>query len=188
MQSDGYKKIMWGILLAGLHINIGNYQVIPSFIGYFIILIGIKSLYRSVGESYFSIQKSALFLTVLSVAGWIGSALLYGYAPIITQLYYVCFALIELIFYADLMNTSVKLLKESHLIPQADKLRKSRVSFIKSSMAVILLGLITILVPILTYPAIMLSFILKIWLSILMQNMSVMELNVAPVAPTKMTE
>lgn len=42
--NNGYKKIFWGFVFATFHINLGAIQIVPTFIGYIIIYLGIEKI------------------------------------------------------------------------------------------------------------------------------------------------
>lgn len=179
MVSSGYKKIVWGILISGLHINIDiglfAVQIIPSFIGYIILYLGIKELNEQAGLEYMGkLKKDALRLFILSVCLWI-FGFFFGYSGIIPKGIGVCFYLVELLLYGDLLNKSVKYYKETGREKYADTLRKNRMSFIKAFMALLVLHLISMIPkvgPYFEYACLTLMFMAKIWLTLMIQKLS----------------
>ncbi len=179
MVSSGYKKIVWGILISGLHINIDigifAVQIIPSIIGYIIIYMGIKELHEQAGLEYMEkLKKDALRLVILSGVFWI-YGFLFGYSMALSKGMAICFYLVELLLYGDLLNKSVKYYKETGREKEADKLRKSRMSFIKAFIALLVLHLVGMIPQVamyVEYPCLTLMFMAKIWLTLMIQKLS----------------
>lgn len=179
MVSSGYKKIVWGILISGLHINIDigifAVQIIPSIIGYIILYLGIKELHEQVGLEYMEkLKKDARRLVILSGLFWI-YGFLFGYSLAISKGIAVCFYLVELLLYGDLLNKSIKYYKETGREKNADRLRKSRMSFIKAFIALIALHLVAMIPQVavyLEYACLTLMFMSKIWLTLMIQKLS----------------
>jgi hypothetical protein len=46
MMEQGYKKIFWGFLITIFDINFGHINILPDFIGYFIMGLGIFNVYE----------------------------------------------------------------------------------------------------------------------------------------------
>ncbi len=179
MVGSGYKKIVWGILISGLHINIDvgifALQILPATIGYFIIYLGVKQLHEEAGLEYMEkLKKDAMRLTILSAALWI-YGFIFGYTLAISKGIAVCFYLIELLFYGDLLNKSVKYFKENGMEKEADRLRKNRMNFIKAFMALIalhLVGMIPAAAFYVEYACLTLMFMAKVWITIMIQKLS----------------
>lgn len=185
MVSSGYKKIIWGILISGLHINIDiskfAVQIIPSIAGYIVLYMGIKELYEQAGLDYMEkLKKDALRLVILSGLFWI-YGFLFGYSMVLSKGIAICFYLVELLLYGDLLNKSVKYYKETDREKAADRLRKSRMSFIKAFLALLVLHLIAMIPQVaiyLEYPCLTLMFMAKIWLTLMIQKLSWDNVNV----------
>lgn len=178
MVGAGYKKIIWGILISGLHINIDisvlSVQIIPSIIGYIILFMGIKQLCDDAGLEYMEkLKKDALRLVILSAALWVYGAL-FGYVSALSKGIMICFYLIELLLYADLLNKSVKYYKETDREKEADFLRKNRLKFAKAFLALIglhLVGMIPQAAIFVEYACLTLMFMAKVWLTIMIQRL-----------------
>lgn len=178
MIGSGYKKIFWGILISGLHINIDigifAVQILPAFIGYFIIFQGVKELHEVCGLEYMEkLKKDALRLTLLSVGCFV-YGLIFGYNLAISKGIMVLFYLIELLFYGDLLNKTVKYYKENNKEKEADKLRTNRMKFIKAFLALLVLHLVSMIpqVAMFTeYACLTLMFMAKIWLTMMINKL-----------------
>lgn len=179
MVGSGYKKIVWGILLSGLHINIDvgifALQILPSTIGYIVLYLGIKELYEQAGLEYMEkLKKDALRLVILSAVLWI-YGFLFGYNLAISKGICICFYLVELLLYGDLLNKSIKYYKETGRESAADRLRKNRMNFIKAFMALLALHLVAMIPQVamyLEYACLTLMFMSKVWLTIMIQKLS----------------
>lgn len=74
----GYEKIFWGLLISIFDINLGPINILPDFIGYFILGSGIYKLYEEFVCKEFKIANSlANFLMVYSL---FMSVLNYGFS------------------------------------------------------------------------------------------------------------
>lgn len=181
MVGNGYKKIVWGILISGLHINIDimggrfSMQIIPAVIGYIILYLGIRELNEDAGLEYMQkLKNDAMRLVILSAALWL-YGFLFGYISAVSKGISICFYLVELLLYGDLLNKSVKYYKETGREKEADRLRKNRMSFIKAFMALLALhlaGMIPAVAPYVEYACLTLMFMAKVWLTIMIQKLS----------------
>ncbi len=179
MVGSGYKKIVWGILISGLHIvvnvGIGEAQIIPSAIGYFILYLGLKVLHENAGLEYMEkLKKDGLRLLIISIAIWI-YGFVFGYELVLSKAIMLLFYLVELLLYGDLLNKSVKYYKETNREKEAGILRKSRMTFIKAFMALIVLhmvGMIPQVAAYVEYSCLTLMFMAKVWLTIIIQKLS----------------
>ncbi len=177
--SKGYNLMKWGILLSGLHINIhtavGGLQIIPSFIGFAMVAYAINMMYKAGGARYFEkLKKDAVTVTVAAVVLFVWG-LLFGYVLVVSQAMTIIAFLIELLMYADLLNMTVRLYKDNNEIKSADKLRTDRITFIKAGMGLAILhaaAMIPALNQWLNYSCVTLMFVYKIWLSLILQNVS----------------
>ncbi len=172
--ADSYKLIMWGILITAAHITVGRFQILPAFIGHILIFVAINKLQKEVGIEYFaSAQKTAKITMIVSVIYWVWCAVILPYSDILTGCFEIFVFVMEISLFGELLNKTVKLLKENDRVKQADKLRKNRMMFIKfylGVMLVFLLGLIPALDVLRGYPAPTLMLSVKIFLSLIVQN------------------
>ena len=58
MMEKGYKKVFWGFLITIFDINIGSINILPDFIGYFIMGSGIYTLYSEFKNDNFKIANT----------------------------------------------------------------------------------------------------------------------------------
>lgn len=169
-----YKLIMWGILITAAHITVGRYQILPAFIGYMMMYMAISKLYREVGIEYFATSlKTARLTMVASFVYWVWGAVILPYSDVLTGCLEIFIFVLEISFLGEFLNKTVKLLKENDRIKQADKMRKNRMLFIKfylGVMVVFLAGLIPALNVLRGYPAPTLMLSVKIFLSLMIQN------------------
>lgn len=184
MISEGYKKIFWGILLSGFHmdnimIGIFTVQIIPAFIGYYLIYLGVKELCEVCGLEYMEkLKKDGLRLTIFSIGTFV-YGLIFGYGLAISKAIMVLFYLIELLFYGDLLNKTVKYFKENNREKEADKLRGNRMKFIKAFMALIALHLVNMIpqvAPFTEYACLTLMFMAKIWLTLMINKLRLQQM------------
>lgn len=195
MTSSAYKKVMWGILLSGCHLIIGTkyqFQILPAFIGYLLVWLGLREINAEGGKPYYEkVETTALFVLAVSGAGWI-AGIFFGYYTLLSEVCMMAFYLLEWLLYADLLNKSVKLLKEQNRIREADTMRKNRMRVLKLFLGVIVLyGVeivfqvladmdifktnVTLLLP---YAVLSLMLAVKLWISIFLQNLSRYEITI----------
>lgn len=178
MTENAYRKIVWGILLSGLNMNINNIQILPSFIGYALIAYGIWELVQISKQEYYQKElKTIVAIIALSVIGFIGGILI-GYEMLLPQLCQVCFILIEIIFYADFLRETAHVLRDCNRIREADKLKKYRITCIKAGLVISIVRLVTAFIPLIGYLCQSLLLVWKIWLSIYVQNVAQYEINI----------
>ncbi|MBE5940261.1 MAG: hypothetical protein E7266_07675 [Lachnospiraceae bacterium] len=183
--SKGYNLIKWGILLSALHINVSIWifgvQIIPSFIGLIMIAVAIGSMYKAGGARYFkNLKSSSVKLVIVSVIQFV-VGLLFGYENVSGFMNLLSPAMLLLTFlyetmvFADLLNMTVRLYKDNHEIKKADKLRKDRMLYIKLSLVLAViygLSMIPALSIWLNYSCMILTLLMKLWLSLMLQNTS----------------
>lgn len=177
--SSGYKKIMWGVLLSAVHadIAIGMFcvQIIPMFFGFGLVMVGCMELRDQAGLDFMDkAVKTSMTTTGVALATWI-VGMFFSYQLAITQ------ALVALVYvfaigtYGDILNKTIRLYKLEGMEKEADKLRKDRMTFIKIYLAgivVCLLGMIPPLSFIRQYVATGVMFVINLWLSMIIQNIS----------------
>ena len=192
MISSGYHKIKWGILISVIHIYLfGSFEIVPAFIGYFLIMQGVSVICEETGLEYMKpLKAESTRLFLFSCIYWIAGIFL-GYQLALGKLILLVFYLFDVLFFGNLLNKTVKYLKEQMRLDEADKLRKNRMSFVKSYMALIVFFLITLipnamnffdigtvafrdlLATILQYLFITCMLFLKLWLSMIIQKYSI---------------
>lgn len=176
-----YRLIMWGILITAAHITIGRFQVIPAFIGHIMMYMGVSKLYKDVDIEYFEgSYKSARLLMIFSVIYWIWGAVILPYSDILTGMFEIFIFVLEISFFGEMLNKTVKLLKENDRVKLADKMRKNRMLFIKFYLGVMLVFAIS-MIPALDilrgYPAPTLMLSVKIFLSLIIQTAARSQVN-----------
>ena len=137
-----------------------------------------------------SLKAESLRLFILSCVYWITGIFL-GYGLAIQKLILIVFYLFDVLFFGNLLNKTVKYLKESMRLDDADKLRKNRMTFIKCYLALIIFSVIAmipnamgffdigkvafrnLLSSGLSYLSISFMLILKLWLSMVIQKYSI---------------
>ncbi len=172
--AGSYKLIMWGVLITAAHITVGRFQILPAFIGHIMIFVAINKLQKEIGIEYFTTSlKTAKLTMIASLIYWVWGAMILPYSDILTGCFEIFIFVLEISLFGEFLNKTVKLLKENDRIKQADKLRKNRMTFIKfylGVMLVFLVGLIPALNVLRGYPAPTLMLSVKIFLSLMIQN------------------
>lgn len=192
MISNGYNMIKWGILISVLHIYLfGSFEVLPAFVGYFLIMGGMNTICDETKLDYMkSLKMESTRLFLFSCIYWIVGIFL-GYQLVLGKLIMVIFYLFDVLFFGNLLNKTVKYLKENMRLDEADRLRKNRMTFVKAYMGLIIFYCITMLPNLMTflhigsgtvinmlstllqYIFISLMLLLKLWLSMMIQKYSI---------------
>lgn len=172
--ADNYKLIMWGVLISAAHIIIWRFQILPAFIGYIMVYIGISNLFKKTGIKYMKgAVKSAGLVMIVSIVHWIFGAFVLPYTNALTQCIELLVFVLELSLLGEFLNKTVKLLKENDKVSYADKMRKNRMLFIKFYIAVVAVYALS-MIPKLDFlglyaaPTLMLS--VKIFVSLILQT------------------
>jgi hypothetical protein len=72
----GYNNITLGLILATFHINLGTLQIVPTFIGWIIVAMGVDSLLKPEGQALMNKSKKlSEALIITSLLGLIMTAL-----------------------------------------------------------------------------------------------------------------
>ncbi|MBR0599155.1 hypothetical protein [Sinanaerobacter chloroacetimidivorans] len=113
---EGYRIIFWGIFITTFHINIGPLQILPNFLGYFLIFMGIKSLMEEfTSEDLIKAKTTALLLGIYSLIAGVLDLVLSdsrgAFLPVV--LLPVVAAMLELFLFYYLFRGSAVFLKES---------------------------------------------------------------------------
>lgn len=182
----------WGILLSVIHIPVnGMFEILPAFVGYFLIMRGMYSISQETKLEYMEpLKAESTRLFIFSIVYWV-TAIIFGYFSALNKLIMVVFYLFDVLFFGNFLNKMVKYFKEKMKLDEADKLRKFRMTFVKSYMALIVFFLVTLiptvlqyvgigsedflgaLADILYYVFISLMMLLKLWLSMIVQKYSI---------------
>ncbi len=116
---SAYRKIFWGLFITAFHINLGNLQVIPAFVGWMIITGAVSELYRE--QPYDVFRKAgycAMTLAGLSFLGFLFQITAYKndylyYMPVVIQI-------IDFLFAYYLLTGGSKCILEENREEEAD--------------------------------------------------------------------
>ena len=191
--ASGYKKIMWGILLSAVHIEIpiGIFmiQILPMFLGFGLVMLVCMELRDKAVLGFFDkALKNALIVSGVALALWVvGMFLSYGLA--LTKGLMAMVHLFAIATYGEILNKTVRLYKLEGMTKQADKLRKDRMTVIKIylvGIVICLLGMIPALDFLNQYVTTSVMFMINLWLSMIVQNIVKEDVTFHP--PTEPTE
>lgn len=114
--SEGHKKIFWGFIFITFHVNLGNVEVLPNFIGYIIICYGIE---KAVKEYEFkSLEQSAKCCSILLFMSFLSLVLIFGIGESITNniffnlIWTNIFNIVEMIMIYKLLCGNSEILKK----------------------------------------------------------------------------
>jgi len=141
---EGYKKIFWGILIATFRVHLGPITILPAFIGWIIVVIGLSQLNRNARGSGFSKAWSiAMILVALNLI--VSLSLLIDVIQIENFLPFSFYPLIgmgiELIFFHGVLRASVDHLDTMGLKEPTEKyIQKDRTFTIVMGITMVLLA------------------------------------------------
>lgn len=108
--NSGYKKIIWGIILSNVHINIDSLTILPIFVGWLIVINGFGDIEESIvpqNRSIINLSLLSLFLMsfVESLVPFLSSELSF---LSLTVLYYpVIYMIVEMTAFHKVLESSV---------------------------------------------------------------------------------
>jgi hypothetical protein len=114
-----YRRIFWGLLITAFHINLGNFQVIPAFVGWMVITGAVNRLYQEQPYDVFrKAGRCSLTIAGLSFLGFFFQ--ITGYQN--DYLYYlsVVIQIVNFLFAYYLLTGGGKCLSEDYRINEAD--------------------------------------------------------------------
>lgn len=191
MVSTGNNLMKWGILISVIHIYVVGFEIIPAFVGYFLIMRGMYSIYEESKLDYMQkLKGESTRLFIFSCIYWI-TGIFFGYSCVPQKMILIIFYLFDVLFFGNFLNKMVKYYKEKMRLAEADRLRKNRMSFIKAYLILIVFFAATMIVNLLNflhigstdfldflfgalqYIFVSLMLILKLWLSMLVQKFTI---------------
>lgn len=139
MSEKAYSNIGLGLILATFHINLGTLQIVPTFVGWILVAMGVDTLVKS--ERQILIHKSKTLsevLVVINLLVLIGSVLVkpIGDSYLIT----IIVSLIELLFIYYFLSGVTEIFKAKGKIQLAiENARISRVYIILHVMGILIM-------------------------------------------------
>lgn len=127
----GYKNIFWGLFFASFHINLGLIKILPTFVAWAIIAVGIEMLYKE--TLYKSLSRAAvlsniavLYTVVTGILSLINPRveLFTAYNLVAT----ISFALLELLIEFYILQGSIEYLDKNgldDLVPEFVKYQRN---------------------------------------------------------------
>lgn len=138
----GYKRIFWGIFIATFSITIGKVTIVPSFIGWIVVLAGLLVLEDHFHKaSLFVPRISTIILIVASIGEWLFPLLINnvaGFFPLL--LYQLVVIIIELVVFHKIITASYDNLNATGQLEAADKyINKDRTYMMLMGISLLLL-------------------------------------------------
>lgn len=140
----GYHKIYWGLIFLSFHINLGPIKVLPPFISWLIILLGVDILRKTYDYSPFkdSVRYIKVLILVTAVGDLISmlqispiyNSIMFSYLPILVMI-------LELIFASKVLEGSIEALRAEDKEGKALLLEYNQGYFIRL-YTIVILGLI----------------------------------------------
>lgn len=135
---QGYEKIFWGFLIAIFDINLGSVNILPDFIGYFILGSGVYKVYEEFESK--DLKTANSLANLLMCYSLIMSVLNYGFSnnligvglnshptkQIIDLVLAIFVSSIILIMAFNIISGTIALYKERELNTEADDLEKTQ--------------------------------------------------------------
>lgn len=121
----GYRRIFLGIVIMTLHVNIGNLEILPRFIGWAVVIAGIVSLkYSQSAEEYKKAEALAITGTLYSIITFITDLDGYLISSITMTLMILFISVIELLMEYFIIKGSADYLYDRGNPDYAHKLMK----------------------------------------------------------------
>lgn len=173
---DGYRRIFWGIFFLTFHINLGQLQILPTFVGFLIIRSGINMLYSSYSSDLFN--KASKITIIAAITSLIGAVIELGYMSLelpsfFSTLWMGLILLIEIIYIFYLLEGSTDLLKYYQYNEMAESyILKNRVYLIIFSLTTIAIIIsFTFSIDTIMLLASIVMIIMRIWLMVMVSTL-----------------
>lgn len=110
---DGYNRIFWGGLITLFNINIGSINLLPNFVGYFVVANGLNVLHKeSEFDGFQKIKVIGYLMAVLSFVGgiinFINQENTYFF---LNTIWIIGFIIIDFMFFFNIIEKSIKYLE-----------------------------------------------------------------------------
>lgn len=116
--NGGFKKVFWGIFIATFNVNMGTYRILPPFIGWIVVAIGIMEIQKKSETVDYNLSKYASFILIgAALVGDIFKILGTGGSnPLFILLFYpVILMIIEFLLFYNLIETTIKSIFKNNL-------------------------------------------------------------------------
>lgn len=174
----GYNKMFWGMFFSVFHINLGNLEILPSFVGILILASGIKEVNETYKNKHFENALKYVYIeALLYFIAFIFPILGVGgiYEDTIFNIIWVNVVIvIDMIFTIKLLERSSDILTEKHYDDEGLNYKnKSRNFIVLSTIGIILnninyifmLDTMTFIIPIYL-------IIIKVWIMFSFKRLS----------------
>jgi hypothetical protein len=136
--AEGYKKIFWGIVIATFNITLGVIKVLPTFIGWIVVLTGLLELEKNnSGEAFSSSKKATKILAAMSFGGmflsFLGNGNVESFLPL--MFYPLFVVVIELVVFHKILAASV------HHFSELNQHKTASIYISKDRMYLIIMGI-----------------------------------------------
>lgn len=178
--NNGYKKIFWGFVFATFHINLGAIQIVPTFIGYIILYLGIEKIAKDYNLN--SLDKSSKYCSILALMSFIAVAIPFAglefKSSIFNIIWITIFNTIELFMVYKLLEGSVEILEKSNNPLWSEYNKKVAVYIILSTVFIALSNINQIfMIDGLIAGITLLALGIRIWIIILIGKLSKLEIS-----------
>lgn len=137
MMEQGYKNVFWGSLIVLFNINIGFINIMPNFLGYFIIGLGLVKMLDEFDNKGFRVAKKianllfvyTLCMSILNIIGFsemVGYSNEYHYKNIIDIGLSVLVSIFNLLMTFDILSGTINLYLSREQDNQANFLVRSQ--------------------------------------------------------------
>lgn len=139
--NDGYKKVFWGIFIATFNVNMGAIKILPPFIGWIVVAIGILEIQKKSETVDYSLSKYASFI-LIGVALMGDAFRVFATTqsnPFILLLFYpVVLMVIEFLLFYNLLEATIQSIKTNKLNQIIDVyLERNKTYIIFAAIAII---------------------------------------------------
>ncbi|AAO34808.1 hypothetical protein DP149_00405 [Clostridium tetani] len=139
-----YNKIFWGIFIATFNIKLGAIKILPTFIGYIIILNGLSSLYKKTHIEPFN--KSKTFAIIIIIITALSEFMEFSSIEsnnlfLFNEIWIVFSSVIELLIFYNFFDGSIEYFNNNNICDLAcETIKKLRFYIIVSVINIIFLN------------------------------------------------
>lgn len=179
--SGGYNKIFWGLIFANFHMNLNGIELLPAFIGYIIVYLGVETIAKEYGNN--NLGKSSKLCSILALMSFLVYAIQLAMSEnilinIIFKIIWInVFSVIEMIMVYKLLEGSREVLESNNYKYFKEYDRKISIYLKGMTTSIVMSNINMIFVSgILVFIGAVISLTLTIWILVIMRGLYRFEL------------
>lgn len=172
----GYRTIFWGIFFASFHINLGMIPILPQFVGWIIVAVGVGRIQQEHPSAIF--HKAGIFsqiVVVLALFSGVFSIYLANASvvSILTTISPIIFGVAELLMEYAVLEGSIEYFYSNNAVILAEEYIRKLRAYTIVFVIFIIMHCITLTFYLENYIliSVLIGIILRIWFMILMSSL-----------------